>query len=434
MAEGTDRRNLLTKGITALLILMFLGGIVFGAMNVLSAEGQYPPEAAADQSLEPLPAGKEAVIAYLNRCLALAVEEKAALDKTTAVSVPDESVSFGEGGELATETFLYAKDGILSKIEEQYSSGRAGYGEDFYSLLWNTGFGPLLIESVESKEEEDSYRFKVLFPAQNNPFEPDGFTRRHFDIAATQNALEYLRKSCAGFAQIRGASVTCPLLEMDASVNRLTNRIDEIAYTKKLLVSADMAFMGEFSQLGTKRVSFEYEEKTAFVFTFPGLTLEPAELPLEKGDVKVIKAFVNADGRTNVRWSSSDPATASVDTDGYVKGHRVSESPVTVTATFDYLEETYAASCEVWVKVPVNKVIVSQKKLTLTAGETMLLTARVKPKDATVKGVLWISNDPAVATVGADGTVTGVGKGETEIYALSKDGYFKQTCKVTVTN
>lgn len=183
MAEQADRRNLLTKGITALLILMFLSGIVFGAMNVLSAEGQYPPEADQGESLEPLPAGKEAVMAYLNRCLTLAAEEKAALDKTTVVSVPDESVSFGEGGKLAAETFLYAKDGILKKLEEQYPSGRAGYGEDFFNLLWNTGFDPLSIERVESKEEEDSYRFNVLFPAQNNPFEPDGFARWHFDTA-----------------------------------------------------------------------------------------------------------------------------------------------------------------------------------------------------------------------------------------------------------
>jgi len=86
------------------------------------------------------------------------------------------------------------------------------------------------------------------------------------------------------------------------------------------------------------------------------------------------------------------------------------------------------------VKVPVKKVKISQKKLNMKTGSTAKLDAYVKPDDATIKEVLWFSKDPAIAKVDKNGNVTAVSKGGTEIYILSKDGYYKISCAVTVTD
>ena len=62
-------------------------------------------------------------------------------------------------------------------------------------------------------------------------------------------------------------------------------------------------------------------------------------------------------------------------------------------------------------------------------GATWMLTATVKPDNATDKTVTWKSNNPAVATVSQDGTITckGVGSAAIVAYADGKSG----TCSVT---
>ncbi len=68
---------------------------------------------------------------------------------------------------------------------------------------------------------------------------------------------------------------------------------------------------------------------------------------------------------------------------------------------------------------------------TVKVGETVTLTATVLPADATVKAVVWTSDDESVATV-EDGVVTGVAEGQTNINAVTVDGEFKASCLITV--
>ncbi|MFR3991419.1 MAG: Ig domain-containing protein [Angelakisella sp.] len=52
-----------------------------------------------------------------------------------------------------------------------------------------------------------------------------------------------------------------------------------------------------------------------------------------------------------------------------------------------------------------------QTTMELTVNGTGKLTATVKPDETTVKTIQWSSSDEAVATVGADGTVTALKEG-----------------------
>ena len=88
---------------------MFIGGIVFGAVDVLSAEGQMPPDAVYQESLTKLPKSEDEVIVYLNSCIDLAVTEKAKLDVNTEFSIGDDSISFGPNGDLLKKSFVFAK-------------------------------------------------------------------------------------------------------------------------------------------------------------------------------------------------------------------------------------------------------------------------------------------------------------------------------------
>lgn len=416
-----------------LLVLMFLGGVSLGAGQVLSTEGQMPPEEKYKESLTKLPESKEEIIAYLNSAVDFAELDKAKLDVKTEISVEDDSISFGENGELFEKSFIYAKDSILSNISKKYSSGSVDFGKDFSAMLWNLDFNKVIIEKAESKEEGENYAFKIMFPNEDDPFSLNGIVNDRFHMKDSEKVIGYLWESQKGFAAIENVKVSCSNLEIDTTVNRLEDKISNITYFKKFNIEADITFSGELSSVGTRKMSFALQEKTVFDFTWANLALSPKTMKMEKGDIKVVSALITASGDIKVKWASSNPEVAEVDIDGYVKGRKVSAEPVIITADMEFLGKKFTDTCEVYVTVPVTRVNLSEKKIVLAMGETKMLQSSVKPKDATIKDVLWYTNNPAVAVVDDKGNITGVARGKTEIYVLSKDGYYKTSCAVTVT-
>lgn len=82
-------------------------------------------------------------------------------------------------------------------------------------------------------------------------------------------------------------------------------------------------------------------------------------------------------------------------------------------------------------EIPVSKVDLNEQNLTLKIGDKVVLAATVTPEEATDKKVLWESSAPAVATVGADGTVTAVATGTAEVTATA-GGMKSAACAVKV--
>lgn len=429
-----DRKDILTKALIAFLILVFIGGIVFGAMEVLSTEGQHPPEEPYKQSLSPRPESKEDILAYLNTCVDRAASEQAKLEVSVSLSIDKDSVSFGDNGALLAQSFIYAQSGILEQLAARYPASGADFGEAFENPLRPLIPAADAINEAESAEEDDRYRFTLTFPDESDPFAVNSAVKEGFRMAQTEAVLGYFLESYEGFADADAVRVTVKELKIDADVNRLEDTVQTLTFSKTLVVTAEVTFRGELAAVGTRAVSFTLEEKTHYRFTLANLALKPQTLALKKGEIKVIGAFVTASGDPTVQWSSSDPDIASVDAEGYVRAHRTSPDPVTITAQFEFLNKTYAAQTAVTVTVPVSKVKLSRYKLTLTPAQTAALTASVRPRDATIQSVLWFSDNPAVATVDADGTVTAIAPGQTTVYALTKDGYYKRSCAVTVLN
>lgn len=74
-----------------------------------------------------------------------------------------------------------------------------------------------------------------------------------------------------------------------------------------------------------------------------------------------------------------------------------------------------------------------QETLPLGVDSTFTLVATIAPEDATNKSVTWASDDETVATVDANGVVTGVAEGTATITVTTVDGEFTDECTVTVT-
>ena len=83
----------------------------------------------------------------------------------------------------------------------------------------------------------------------------------------------------------------------------------------------------------------------------------------------------------------------------------------------------------------VNMVTLDHKSLILDGlDQTITLKATVFPEAAANKSVMWTSSEPTVATVDANGKVTGLKAGATIIKVTTVDGEKTATCPVTVRN
>ena len=166
-----------------------------------------------------------------------------------------------------------------------------------------------------------------------------------------------------------------------------------------------------------------------------GVTLSKTVLTLETGASETLTASIAPKDATNqkVSWKSDKPEIATVDASGKVTGVKAGEATITVTTE----DGGKTATCKVTVKaatIAVTGVTLNKATLSLIAGASETLTATVAPADATNKKVTWKSSNAAVASVDANGKVTGVKAGEATITVTTEDGGKTATCRVTVSD
>lgn len=171
----------------------------------------------------------------------------------------------------------------------------------------------------------------------------------------------------------------------------------------------------------------------AKVIPVTGVSLDKTELSLTEGDTQTLKATVAPDNATDksVTWSSSAPAVATVDASGKV----TAVAPGTATITVKTTDGGKTATCALTVRsktVAVTGVSLDKTEMTLTVGETATLKVTVTPDNATDKSVVWSSQYPEIASVDADGKVTALVPGDTQITVRTNDGGKTATCKLTV--
>lgn len=84
--------------------------------------------------------------------------------------------------------------------------------------------------------------------------------------------------------------------------------------------------------------------------------------------------------------------------------------------------KSYSTQCFVKVtKVPVSGITLDMSETSMRVGQTLTLTSRVSPSDASIKDVIWESSDKTVAYVSQSGIVTAKSGGKVTITAKSKD-------------
>ncbi len=133
------------------------------------------------------------------------------------------------------------------------------------------------------------------------------------------------------------------------------------------------------------------------------------------GSVPLSATITPSAADQQVTWSSSDPAVATVSAEGVVTGVAPGEAVITATSV---AATGVSSTTTVTVSAPPAQHVDIAGGGSVVIGSTLLLTATVSPSTA-IQSVTWSTSDLAVATVSADGVVTGVAAGEAVITATS---------------
>ncbi len=165
-----------------------------------------------------------------------------------------------------------------------------------------------------------------------------------------------------------------------------------------------------------------------------GVSLNKPSTSIEAGQSEQLTATVSPAGADDpsVTWSSSNTSVATVDQNGNVSALAPGTATITVTTT----DGNKTATCTVTVTAPpapIDVQSISMKSATtIGIGASETLTVTYNPADAnTNKALTWSSSNTSVATVDANGKVTGVAAGTATITATTANGK-TATCSVTV--
>lgn len=171
-----------------------------------------------------------------------------------------------------------------------------------------------------------------------------------------------------------------------------------------------------------------------------GVTVMPGTASVAVGSTINLTATVAPENATSkwVFWSSSDRSVARVRANGAVRG--VAAGTAIITATT--MGGAHKATSTVTVTAPdggdpqpvvVTGVTVMPATATVNVGATTSLSAVVLPANASNKNLTWTSSNADIATVSANGVVTGVAAGNATITVRTADGGRTATSTITVT-
>ena len=140
-------------------------------------------------------------------------------------------------------------------------------------------------------------------------------------------------------------------------------------------------------------------------------------LPIDESETLSVSYLPSDTVNKRVTWSSSNTNVATV-SNGVITAKSVGTATISATA---YGNSNAKATCTVNVTgIKPTQVIVDPFIFSIKVGQTKALTATVLPENATNKDVTWTTAHPEIATVSANGVVTGKAPGFVNISAWAE--------------
>lgn len=178
---------------------------------------------------------------------------------------------------------------------------------------------------------------------------------------------------------------------------------------------------------GSAQVSYQEESLLIVVTAEPqGIRFREDSLILSPNTTAQAQIQLTHPLNTPVAYQSSDAAIATVDQNGLITALR--EGSATITAS---LQNGASAQMSVQVLPLIQSISLNESSIKVKPGSSKTLTASIAPAESK-EPLIWASSDPAIATVSADGVVTGVAHGTVTITCTSQYGQVSASCQVKV--
>lgn len=452
--EKVNKYKWIYPAVIALLCVIFIAGIGYGLVAVLQIEGSDPP-AVLEEGLTPAPQTKAEAADYLNSVLKKALEEKPAFSANERFRIDEDSIET-DGGDALLATLKYIRSGFEDSLDGSFGEKKTDFFEDFSKYLDLPEITEDDIEdftcdyinyvcpscgesSAEPQDHCENCGSERPYKMHYKDNYSVNITLKPGSAAAaalprSQEQIDALPGGAlADFARTGKIHISYDRMTVRFETVRATDQLLALHCVKELTAGAELDFTGKFASLGHAGVSAELSDTVNYDFTWPGLSLDNETMTLEPGGTDNLIASLQCDDPTAYQavWSSSDESVVSVDDEGYLKAGKQPGEAV-VTASFEFGGRTFTDECVVNVRYAVESIRLSRRSLKLSVGETGTLSVSYSPAKATVKTARWYSEDESVATVDENGVVAAVGPGNTTVYALSDDGYFRSSCEVNV--
>ena len=139
------------------------------------------------------------------------------------------------------------------------------------------------------------------------------------------------------------------------------------------------------------------------------LTVSQASITLAVGETA---ALTSGGGSGGITWTSENPGIAAVDANGVITAVAMGATRVVATDS-----GAQTAACEVNVVAAFSGAVFESNSLAIGLGEVVDLSAFAAIDEKAFGGASLSSSNPGIASVGADGKVTGAALGEARITA-----------------
>lgn len=435
-------------GVFAMLVALALcAGIISKYSKTLVTEGtvDLAPEPAA---LTEIPKSGDEIVEYIKRIMAKAEDNsRVSVDVSTSLSVDENSIT-ADGGDSQLNIIKFAKRTVLEKLTEKYPCIDGTFGDgfaDYPQIALNpSDFKTLSITNgrlndMGEAEEDDYYFFNLLLPDFDYPVNSASPVFTTFGMDEIDGIIAAAKSETAEMLTVKSADVACTGFAVDGRIDKFTDNLDYICFTRAYTVTLNVEFIGDYSGFDVTEITFPYCVTEKYDYTWAGFSFAEDKLTLfeRESEMMPVSAVIADDATAQdyeLTFTSSNENVAVVDSEGNVKGVAVSTEPAIITAVFKYMGNTYTDTCEVYVTVPVARIIASPASLSLAVGASAQVGYDISPDDATIKSVLWFTEDESVAVIDERGNVTGVGVGTVKVYAVTVDGGFRSSCTVTVTD
>ena len=375
-----------------------------------------------------------------------ASEEKEAIEWAAAQMVGNANNLTGQIADKQTEEEITNEKNDFEAQIKKYIGTKAEAGNDFEFQIYAPGSVYLTQSNQEMTVTSDLYIVKFI--KSGNIYTVDGNGNVHYQEEQSTISTEDrdgVRISPAEISINNGTTQELSIITnaqiANVKISSSDENIIELVRENNNVKVENGKFYVIAKKLGKAKVTVELTNGKKAV-TYIYVHQEPTKITLtKKKDIIDMSSAITtvqlsyeiepdtANYKTGVTWTSDKPEVATVDSNGLVTGKSNGTAIITVET-----ENGKTDTCEIVVETtPVSlELDKNQIKLDISTKKSEQLNASIYPTTSNANNAVnWSSDKPEIATVDANGYVTGVSNGNAKITAETTNGK-SATCNVLV--